>query len=143
MILETVGEIVAPTVSSEVESWRGKDKASSTSLRRPDVHDIMVSMTRKLEPTENVRGQVVDRRWRLQDAKARLSELVRMAHRDGPQHVTLHGRDSVVIVDADEFQRLKGARTGQLLVEALRLSPHREIDIAAPRSEMPVRAIEL
>jgi prevent-host-death family protein len=58
-------------------------------------------------------------RWSLQDAKARFSELVRLAHRDGPQHVTLHGRDAVVVVDADEFNRLKGTRTGELLIEAL------------------------
>ena len=67
-----------------------------------------------------------------------------MAHSDGPQHVTLHGRDAVVIVDADEFQRLKGARTGELLVEALHASPHREIEIEPRRSSaMPVRAVKL
>jgi prevent-host-death family protein len=82
-------------------------------------------------------------RWRLQDAKARFSELVRMAHSEGPQLVTLHGRDAVVVVDAGEFQRLKGGRTGQLLVDALQASPHRETELAPPRSAMPVRAVEL
>jgi prevent-host-death family protein len=82
-------------------------------------------------------------RWRLQDAKARFSELVRLAHSDGPQHVTLHGREAVVVVDAEEFHRLKGARTGQLLVDALQASPHRNIDLAPRRSAMPVRAVKL
>jgi prevent-host-death family protein len=82
-------------------------------------------------------------RWRLQDAKARFSELVRKAHSEGPQLVTLHGRDAVVVVDADEFQRLKGGRTGQLLVDALQASPHRETELAPRRSAMPVRAVEL
>jgi prevent-host-death family protein len=82
-------------------------------------------------------------RWRLQDAKARFSELVRLAHSDGPQHVTLHGRDSVVVIDAAEFQRLQGGRTGQLLIDALQASPHREIELAPGRSAMPVRAVEL
>ena len=84
-------------------------------------------------------------RWRLQDAKARFSELVRMAHSAGPQHVTLHGRDAVVVVDADEFCRLKGVRMGQLLIEALQASPHREIEIEIKprRSAMPVRAVKL
>jgi hypothetical protein len=31
-------------------------------------------------------------RWILQNAKARFSELVRRAHSDGPQRVTVHGR---------------------------------------------------
>ena len=66
-----------------------------------------------------------------------------MAHSDGPQHVTLHGRDAVVVVDADEFRRLKGARTGELLVRALQASPHREIDVEPRRSVMPVRAVKL
>ena len=66
-----------------------------------------------------------------------------MAHSDGPQHVTLHGRDAVVVVDADEFNRLEGARTGKLLIEALQASPHRELEIEPLRSAMPVRALEL
>ncbi len=82
-------------------------------------------------------------RWRLQDAKARFSELVRLAHREGPQHVTLHGRDAVVVIDADEFLRLKGERTGQLLVDALQASPHRDIEIEPRRSVMPVRDVNL
>ena len=82
-------------------------------------------------------------RWRLQDAKARFSELVRLAHSDGPQHVTLHGRDAVVVIDADEFRHLKGERTGQLLIDALQASPHRAIEIEPCRSVMPVRDVVL
>ena len=69
-------------------------------------------------------------------------ELVRLAHSDGPQHVTLHGRDAVVIIDSDEFHRLKGERTGQHLIDALQTSPYREIDIEPRRSAMPVRAVK-
>jgi prevent-host-death family protein len=100
-------------------------------------------MTRKLPGSESPPAQPPRSRWRLQDAKARFSELVRLAHSDGPQHVTMHGRDSVVVVDAGEFRRLKGARTGQLLIDALHASPHREIEVAPRRSAMPVRAIKL
>jgi prevent-host-death family protein len=55
------------------------------------------------------------RRWRLQDVKARFSELVRRARSHGPQHVTVRGRDEVVIVAAEEFHRLRGDRTGAVL----------------------------
>src|SRR3979490_451539 len=50
-------------------------------------------------------------RWRLQDAKARFSEVVREAQRRGPQRVTLHGKDAVVVVGADEFDdhQIQGA----------------------------------
>ena len=70
------------------------------------------------EPTAPI-GKALHSRWRLQDAKARFSELLRLAHSDGPQHVTLHGRDAVVVIDAAEFQRLQGQRAGQLLPRLL------------------------
>ena len=104
---------------------------------------MLVSMTRKTSTLAIPAAQPPRSRWRLQDAKARFSELVRMAHSNGPQHVTLHGRDAVVVVDADEFNRLKGAQTGGLLVEALQASPHRQIEIEPRRSAMPVRAVKL
>ena len=105
----------------------------------------LVSMTRKsktIEPTRVDPAHAAVGR-RLQDAKARFSELVRLAHSDGPQHVTLHGREAVVVVDAEEFRRMKGARTGQLLVDALQASPHRSTEIEPRGSPMPVRAVKL
>jgi prevent-host-death family protein len=44
--------------------------------------------------------------WKLQDAKARFSELVRAARAHGPQTVTVHGRDAVVVLSAEEYARL-------------------------------------
>ena len=99
-------------------------------------------MTRKLSVKATTSAQPPLGRWRLQDAKARFSELVRLAHSDGPQHVTLHGRDAVVVIDSDEFHRLTGERTGQHLIDALQASPYREVDIEPRRSAMPVRAIK-
>jgi prevent-host-death family protein len=100
-------------------------------------------MTRKLGSKARASPPPPRGRWRLQDAKARFSELVRRAHCEGPQHVTLHGRDAVVVIDADEFLRLKGERTGQLLINALQASPHRDIEIEPLRSVMPVRDVTL
>ncbi len=44
--------------------------------------------------------------WKLRDAKARFSELVRRAQTEGPQRVTVRGRDAVVVIAADELERL-------------------------------------
>src|SRR5258707_15126408 len=81
--------------------------------------------------------------WRLQDAKARFSELVRRVHNEGPQRVTVHGRDEVVVISADEFRRLKGDLTGAALIAAMQASPDRGLDIAPKRTAMPVREVAL
>ena len=79
----------------------------------------------------------------MQDAKARFSELVRRVRSEGPQRVTVHGRDEVVVISADEFRKLKGDRTGEALIAAMRASPHRDIDIEPRRAAMPVRETSL
>lgn len=81
--------------------------------------------------------------WPLQDAKARFSELVRKARNEGPQHVTIHGRDEVVVVAADEFRRLSGDLTGAALIAAAQASPHRNIEIEPARRPFPVRDVTL
>jgi len=83
------------------------------------------------------------RYWILQDAKARFSELVRKVRSEGPQHVTVHGREEVVVVDADEFRRLKGGVTGKALIDAMQASPYRDIDIEPRRERLPVRNVVL
>jgi len=82
-------------------------------------------------------------RWQLQEAKARFSEVVRRAKQEGPQHVTVHGREEVVVVGAEDFRRLAGERTGQALVEAMQQSPHRSTNVEPTRSRMRVRAVDL
>jgi prevent-host-death family protein len=81
--------------------------------------------------------------WLLQDAKARFSELVRRVRREGPQHVTVHGRDEVVVIAAEEFRRLKGEQTGQALIAAMQACPHRDVDIEPRRERLPVRDVTL
>ena len=82
-------------------------------------------------------------RWPLQDAKARFSELVRRVRSDGPQHVTVRGHDEVVVVAAEEFRRLKGDRTGAVLIAALQESPYPGIEIEPRRDRLPVRDVKL
>jgi prevent-host-death family protein len=81
--------------------------------------------------------------WLLQDAKARFSELVRRVRSEGPQRVTVHGRDEVVVISAEEFRRLKGELTGAALIAAMQASPHRDVDIEPKRMPMNVRDVPL
>jgi antitoxin Phd len=45
--------------------------------------------------------------WQLQEAKAKFSELVQKAIDEGPQTVTRHGKDAVVVLSAEQFELMK------------------------------------
>jgi len=82
------------------------------------------------------RGPSVQKEWQLQDAKARFSEVFRLARESGPQRVTKHGREAVVVVPEEEFARLTGAENRkESLVEFFAASPLRgaSIDLDRPR----------
>lgn len=50
------------------------------------------------------------RRWSVQDAKARFSELLEASLNEGPQIVTKRGVEAAVLVPIEEWRRLQAAR---------------------------------
>ena len=44
--------------------------------------------------------------WQLQDAKARLSEVIARACRDGPQTITRHGSERAVVLSIEDYRAL-------------------------------------
>ena len=48
--------------------------------------------------------------WQLQEAKARLSELVRRAVDEGPQHVSIRGEPAAVVLSEQEYRQLTSQR---------------------------------
>jgi len=83
-----------------------------------------------------------ENRWKMEDAKAQFSRLARLAREVGPQRITHRGRDAVVVVAADEFDRIVTYQTGADLVRILARSPFREVDLEAPSVRSPVREPE-
>jgi antitoxin Phd len=81
--------------------------------------------------------------WKLQDAKARFSELVRKAREDGPQRVTVHGKDAAVVLSSDDYARLAPAAAQPSLHELMSNSPLRDLEFDHPGVRSPVRDIEL
>lgn len=63
--------------------------------------------------------------WQLQTAKQHFSELVERARNEGPQVVTKHGKDAVVVVSAEDYQRLSGGEPS--LIEFIRSAPDFEL----------------
>src|SRR5271166_4992159 len=74
--------------------------------------------------------------WKLEEAKAKFSEVVRRAHDQGPQYVTVRGKQAVAIIDATELERLLPANPAvlplvqfleSLYVEGLDLTRDRDL----------------
>jgi prevent-host-death family protein len=86
----------------------------------------------------------VHRTWQLQTAKARFSELFRKARVEGPQWITRQGKDAVVIVAAEEFQRLKArSKQPESLVEFFAKSPLAGANLELDRPRDYGRKIDL
>jgi antitoxin Phd len=81
--------------------------------------------------------------WKLEDAKARLSELVRLAKEQGPQRVTVYGRDAVVVISIEDYARVAPVREQPSLHALLSGSPLRDLDVSPAQERSPVREVDL
>lgn len=80
--------------------------------------------------------------WQIQQAKARLSELVKSAQSDGPQEITMHGKPVAVVLSRESFDRL--AHAGESLVDFMRRSPmYGDDEIEFERNKSPARDVSL
>jgi len=59
-------------------------------------------------------------KWQVQEAKQRLSEVLRRCAEEGPQVVTRHGKEVAVVVSWEEYRRIAGVPRGfkQFLLSA-------------------------
>jgi antitoxin Phd len=82
--------------------------------------------------------------WQVQTAKARFSEVFRLARTEGPQHVTRQGKEGVVIISEEEYERLKGRMLQpKSIVQFFRESPLVGIELDLERDKDTGRDIEL
>jgi prevent-host-death family protein len=79
--------------------------------------------------------------WNVAEAKAKLSEVISHAQSDGPQMITRNGRNTVVVVSFEEWER-KTKRAGNL-AEFFAASPLRGSDLRVERSSERPRETEL
>lgn len=84
------------------------------------------------------------RSWQLQTAKAKFSEVFRRARSEGPQYVTRQGQEAVVILPAEEYDKLKArGRQAVSLVKFFSESPLREAGLRLERRPDYGRETEL
>jgi len=79
--------------------------------------------------------------WQLQEAKNRFSKLVEKAQHEGPQFVTKHGKESVVVLSVEEYRRIVAPKSN--LFQFLQTSPLSETSISVERDRSFGRDIEL
>ena len=81
--------------------------------------------------------------WKLEDAKARFSELVRQARDKTPQRVTVHGKDAVVVVSAQTFEKVAPFLEEPDIHHLLSESPLADLDFTFPSFKTEVRDVSL
>ena len=82
--------------------------------------------------------------WQLQDAKARFSDVFSRARSEGPQFITRRGKEAVVMVSEEQYQRLVGkAHQPKSLLQFFRESPLVGVELDLDRDKDEGRDIEL
>ncbi len=81
------------------------------------------------------------RRWQLQEAKNKFSEVTRLAASEGPQLVTKRGKDNVVVISAKDYRKVTDHENS--LVDFLRRSPLADVDMPIERDRDVGREVEL
>jgi antitoxin Phd len=79
--------------------------------------------------------------WQLQEAKNKFSNLVDKARHDGPQVVTKHGKEAVVIIAIEDYQKLNKPTSD--LISFFKKSPLSDINLDLTRDKSSSRDIEL
>jgi antitoxin Phd len=80
----------------------------------------------------------------VQTAKARFSEVFRLARTEGPQHITRQGKEGVVMISDEQYDRLVGkSRQPKSIVQFFRESPLVGIELNLERDKDTGREIEL
>jgi antitoxin Phd len=81
--------------------------------------------------------------WQLQEAKARLSDLVRTAATDGPQEITVRGEPAAVVVSQADYKKLSGKHDTQSLADFLLSSPLAGLNMDFERDQTLTREVDL
>ena len=125
--------VAEPEIRADVEATPPSGSGGFAAPRAPEYS--LTSLTRFQRITMST--------WQLQDAKARLSEVVKKAAQDGPQHITLHGAPAAVVLSAQDYQRLVKRSRPKRFVDFLRDSPLKGIDLELERDRSAPRDIDL
>jgi antitoxin Phd len=99
---------------------------------------------RGVASTPAITLQAAGESWQVQTAKARFSEVFRRARSEGPQRITKQGKEGVVMVAEEQYERLVGkSRQPKNIVDFFRQSPLVGLEVDLERDRSPARDIDL
>lgn len=78
--------------------------------------------------------------WQVQEAKARLSEMIERAEREGPQTITRHGAERAVVLSVADYRALAVLKPD---FKAHLLGGPKVDEFSVTRDRDPGRSIEL
>ncbi len=81
------------------------------------------------------------KKWQLQEAKAKLSTLIKETKKGGPQQITVRGKAEAVILSAKQYEKLSSPENS--FVEFMANSPLKGLDIKVQRDKSLCRDLEL
>jgi antitoxin Phd len=81
--------------------------------------------------------------WKMEEAKARFSELVRHAKNNQPQKITVHGKEAVVVLSASLFEQIAPFLKQPDLYKLFSESPLVSLEIDRPSYAVQVRDVSL
>jgi len=82
--------------------------------------------------------------WQVQTAKARFSEVFRLARTEGPQRITRQGKEGVVMISDEQYDRLVvKSHQPKSIVQFFRQSPLVGVELDLERDKDAGRDIEL
>lgn len=79
--------------------------------------------------------------WQLQEAKNRLSYVVKKATDEGPQIISVRGKPAAIVLSVEEYRRLTEPKTS--LADFFKESPLHDMELDLERSKDLAREVEL
>jgi prevent-host-death family protein len=95
-------------------------------------------------PVNAATSRTGEQPWQIQTAKARFSEVFRLARTQGPQRITRQGKEAVVMISEEQYSRLTAkSHQPKSIVQFFRESPLMGLDLDLERDRDTGRDIEL
>lgn len=81
------------------------------------------------------------KKWQFQEAKAKLSEVIKNATNIGPQEITVRGKTTAIIISSEKYRELTNPKSSFL--DFITASPLVGLNIDLERMKSSAREVEL